>query len=238
MDNHTSTIIEVQIGFIFESIIERPDLLSKIINDKMNNLFDAIPLTLPIPNDTTLNEIPIVQMKSLDNIFSCNIARGRADFYMKGNGLQQYNDIKQTLDSKTEDFLDILYHDYKPKRIAFITRYFLRDEDATKNISTLFIPNYKKLITGEPLVSTLHYTTLLEHENVSINNFSLIEAAHTTIVGIGNNLTGILLTRDFNSNPERNTPEKLTKEFFKKLIEFGEKNFKLEEIMNILWPTR
>ena len=49
-------LINTQVGLFFDSSIIRPDLLVGDFNVAMGNIFDQIPLILPVPNE--LSDVP------------------------------------------------------------------------------------------------------------------------------------------------------------------------------------
>lgn len=231
------TVIDVRIAFIFDSMQSRPDELAHSINQGMQNLFNDIPLTIPVPNDPNLDNIPVVQMKSHDDIYSCNVARARADFFMKGYGIQNYSDIRDNLIHKKDLFLNFMFASYRAKRIAFIIRYFIQDEHTGSSISRLINQGFITLIPGDPLQSIINYATKTLFHDVQINNLVTLETNKSRIHGIPEELNGALITRDFNTNAEGNYVNLINKGFFDQLINYGETNMNLSEIKNLIWPT-
>ena len=54
-------LVNIQIALFFANKIERPDLFANRVNSRLNNLFDAMPQILNLPDDAP-DEIPLVQI--------------------------------------------------------------------------------------------------------------------------------------------------------------------------------
>lgn len=227
------TIIEAQIGFIFESAETRPDDLAHSLNREMDNLFDNIPLTVPVPEDPNLDNVPIVHMESKNGIYVCNVARARVDFFMKGNGIQNFDAIKDDFLNKKDQFLNMLFRLYKSRRVAFVIKYFVSKSEPFSSISKLIKDELIKTIPGTPIQSLVNYASMSTISGVNVNNFILIEPFKANIVGVPDEQMGALITRDFNTNIE-NDFTKLNKDFFDKLIAFGETNLMLNEVQALI----
>src|SRR3990167_339759 len=88
-------LINSQFALFFDQSVMKPEELWQGLNNKMDNIFDKTPIIYPVPNDLKFNEIPIVQMMSASGVYSCNISRGRVDFFHAGAGKQKFMDIKK-----------------------------------------------------------------------------------------------------------------------------------------------
>ena len=74
-------ILTTQIALFPNRVIERPDLVYEEIKKAEHGLFNALPNIVDIPINSP-TDIPLVQAKSLDNIYSLNVSRGRIDFFI------------------------------------------------------------------------------------------------------------------------------------------------------------
>ncbi|MFH1233418.1 MAG: hypothetical protein V1649_02080 [Patescibacteria group bacterium] len=229
-------LINSQFALFFDQPIQKPENFWQPLNDYMDKVFDQTPIILPVPNDANLNEIPIVQMKSMSGIYSCNISRGRVDFFHAGEGEQKFSDIKDNLIKEVSN-LFIFFNDKqtKIKRIGFVTRFFMEDEKQDETISILLNDNFKKIHNGTVYETYIKYVSRDKIKNLKINNYTTIEKFSANISKKGNNIKGVLITRDFNTIPEENYKDEFLLEI-DKFIEKSEEKFNLENIKKELWP--
>lgn len=230
-------IINSQFALFFDQPIMKPEEFWQGLNSKMDNIFDQTPTILPVPNDPNLNDVPIVQMKSSTGIYSCNISRGRADFFHAGSGKEDFAVIKNNFIKEVSN-LFIFFKDnpIKVKRIGFVSRFFVQDDDQDKTIAKLLNDEFKK-IHGENTYETyVRHVSRDEIDEFKINNLTTIEKFFARIAGAVENTKGILITRDFNTVPgEENYKDVFTVEKIKSFIEKSEEKFKLDDINKILW---
>jgi len=231
-------LINTQFALFFEQPINRPDLLVNDFNQAIGNVFDQIPITLPVPPD--LLDVPVVQLNKADGIYSCNIARGRVDFFHAGVGKQKFSDIKDDFQNETEKLYEFFSDRTKIKRIGFVTRFFFDDEKQDEIIAKLIDKNFKDLHNGKTQETYVRYVSRMdanEFDGFEVNNFTSIEKFFVRISGVGENIKGILVTRDFNTNPEKNYSNEFNKEKIKDFIAKSEGQFNLDKIKDILWEN-
>lgn len=228
-------LINSQFALFFDQSVMKPEELWQGLNNKMDNIFDKTPIIFPVPNDLKFNEIPIVQMLSASGVYSCNISRGRADFFHAGAGKQKFMDIKKDFIDEISKLFNFFNNKTKIARIGFVNRFFIEDENQDKTISGLLKNAFIKLHTGDIHESFVRYVSRGSIDEFKINNFTAIEKFFARIAGATETSKGILITRDFNTIPEENYKEKFTAEKIKSFIEKSEEEFKLNDIKSILW---
>jgi hypothetical protein len=228
-------LINSQFAMFFEQPISRPDLLVSELNNVMGNIFDQIPIIIPVPPD--LVDVPVVQMNSSNGVYSLNIARGRADFFHAGVGEQKFADIKNDFQKEVETLYEFFSSKTKIKRIGFVTRFFFDEEKQDEIIAKLIDKDFRNLHNGKTQEAYVRYVSRINLNNLEVNNFTAIEKFFARITGVGDNIKGILVTRDFNTNPEKNYSDKFSKEKIKNFITQGENWFNLDKIKNILWKN-
>jgi hypothetical protein len=229
-------LIDTQLALFFEQPLSHPDEYYQSFNAEMGGIFDTIPTILPVPNETQLLDVPIVQMNSNNGVFSCNIARGRVDFFYRGAGKQTFIDIKADLLIKLEKYFNFFADKVKIKRFGFVTRFFIEDAGQDKTIARLLDDNFTKLHNGVVNEVFIRYVSKTKINEFDINNLSSIERFSARIKDMGGNIRGVLLTRDFNTVPNISYSDKFNLDKIKKIIEEGEEKFKLDDIKNVLWP--
>ncbi len=232
-------ILNTQLALFFDTSISRPDELTQLFNKAMGGIFNQIPVVMPVPDKKELLNIPIVHMTSNNNIYSCDIARGRADFFVAGEGRQKFSDIKNDFLEKMEKYYIFFASKAKIKRVGFVTRFFIKDENQAENIAKLLNEEFRKIIhSGKIHQSFVRYVSRTEIDVFEINNYTSVEKTFATISSIGSHMCGIMITRDFNTIPEKNYKNILNKEKIKYFIEESEKKFNLEDLKKILWGER
>jgi len=226
-----NTIINTQFALFFDTPLDRPDLLWTSINEKFEGIFNT-PIIMPVPNEPALRNVPVVQMISGKNI-NINIARSRIDLYIAGTGRQEFKDIKSNLKSNLLKLIQSLDKNIKFSRIGFVCRFFIDEENQDNAIANALKENPTVIQGGNIFEIFVRFVTrnlLLDYE---VNNFTVIEKFVGLIAGEGEK-KGILITRDFNTIPEKKYD--LDDAKLNSFIDEAEKNFKLDKIFNILWP--
>lgn len=232
-------LINTQLALFFENPLSRPDELSQAFNEQMGGIFDQIPIVIPVPNESQLLNVPVVQMNSKNDVYSCNIARGRVDFFHRGVGKQIFTDIREQLLKEVENFFSFFSEKVKIKRIGFVTRFFIEDPEQDKTIAKLLDNDFKTLHSGDTHEAFIRYVSRINNfvDEFNINNFTSLERFSARIKDVGTNIKGISLTRDFNTDPNTLYSEKFNTDKIRKFIEESEKNFKLDDVKKILWPN-
>lgn len=225
-----NTIINTQFALFFDTPLDRPDLLWTSINEKFEGIFDT-PIIIPVPNEPPLRNVPVVQMVSGKNI-NINIARSRIDLYIAGSGRQEFKDIKTNLKNNLLRLIQSLSKDIKFSRIGFVCRFFVDEENQDDVMANALKENPTTIQGGNIFEIFLRFVTRNTLLSFEINNFTVIEKFVGLIAGEGEK-KGILITRDFNTVPEKKYDFDST--IINSFIDEAEKNFQLDKIYNILW---
>lgn len=234
--NKEEIIINTQLSLFFESPLSRPDLILEDFNKVVGNIFEnQIPVILPVPNE--LLDVPVVQMNTPNGIYSCNISRGRVDFFHAGVGKQKFSDIKNDFQNEIEKLTDFFSSKSKIKRVGFVNRFFFDDEKQNETITKLINDDFRKAQNGTAQQAYVRYVSNSKISNFDVNNFTSIEKFLAKINGVGDKIDGILITRDFNTMPEKNYSDELSGGKIKEFVLEAEKEFNLDAIKNILWKN-
>lgn len=246
MEDKKEILINTQITFFFKDRLLDPGSFSsemKVCFPAFNNSTDEL---FPVPDDIRFDDIPIVSASSSDNVYRYEIAKGRINFYIAGEGKQSFSDKEKDLAQDAEKLYNLLQEkDKKIKRFGFVTRFFIedinKDEVIEKILNPSFIKIHKDISTPDKssfYEGFIRYVRKTEFLSLSINNYSTIERFNARISGVQNNLEGILITRDLNTaqeNEEKNS-ETLNNKFSMKLfIDESKNRFQLDEIKKILY---
>lgn len=232
-------LIESQFAFFFQDLITKPENFWSSISDGLN-IFDQTPIILPVPLDPNLNGAPVVQMRSGNGVFRLNLARARADFFYAGSGKQQFLTIQNDFISKVKKLLSLFQEsETEIKRVGFVTRIFIEDEEQDKTIKKLLASEFTTLFEGDVKEAAVRYVTKTQtvDDAFKLNNFTTVERFDARIAGETQPLKGILISRDFNTDPEENYSKKFDAEKVEQIVGFAVTNFKITEFKNMLWPT-
>ncbi len=235
-------LINAQFAIIFSSPLASPEKLYAELNNKMKDVFDSTPVILPVPNELQLLDVPIVQMNSKTGVYSAHISRGRGDLFIAGSGVEVFNEKKDEFIEKSKVFFNYFSSETSIKRIAFITRFFIIEPKPNNVISNLLNSTFKSLhdIDGadanqDVIDSSIRYVSSIQVGSFKVNNFTTLEEFNARISGIPGSQKGILITRDFNTNPNENYSEEFHAEAITSFIEDTSKLFKVDEIEQLLW---
>lgn len=229
-------IVNTQLAFFFESAIQRPDEFITSFNESMGKIFDEVPIILPVPDQAQLLGVPLVQMRSKNGIYSCNIARNRVDFFIAGEGKQKFADIENNLLEKTDLYYSFFASRAKIKRLGFVVRFFIQEENPDLAIANLINDDFKKNHDGETHQSYIRFITRTKIRGLKSNNYTTVEQTTANIDGVGTGVLGVLITRDFNTVPEDVSQEKIDSSLIKEFINEGKSKFNLEKIKESIWP--
>ena len=230
------TLINTQFSVFLEGLIEKPEDIWQDMNASFGGIFVSPPLIIQVPQDPNLYEVPIVQLRSKNGIFVLNIARKRADFFIKGQGRDaRFETVEEDLLNKSLLLFDKLDSFLSIQWIGFVSRFFIEEGEPKKIITNVLNPEFQKIYKGSAFETFTRYVSRMELLGYVVNNFTEIQQIRAKVVGYNDDVLGILITRDFNTRPEDNKEKKITGSFVKDFILESEKNFELEKIKEILW---
>ncbi len=237
-------LINTQFALFFDSIIQKPEELWLPLNKEFNGIFNQNipPVVIPVPNQPQLNDVPVVQLRTDDGIYQCNISRGRADFFIAGAGKEKYANIKTELLEKFVTFASFFFRETKINRVGFVTRFFFEEDNQDKVIANLLQDKFINIFNEVTGVNNVHevdvkYVSRIKIDGLDVNNNTNINKFYANIAE-STDIKGILVTRDFNTIPEKKSENLniLNSSKVKTFIESAEGYFKLDEINKILWP--
>lgn len=238
-------IIYSQLALFFGEQLQKPEEIWIELNKQFGGIFNEkiAPIIIPVPNQPQLNDVPIVQLRTDDGLYTCNIARGRVDFFIAGAGKEKYEDIKTDLLEKFEIFSDFFLNNTKINRVGFINRFFIEDSEQDKTISKLLNDNFTKIYNQETSSDNTYevdikYISRIKVADFDVNNHISIGRFFANISGQGTNIKGISIIRDINTIPEKNSENinLFSVEKIKDIINGSENTFKISELKKVLWP--
>ena len=234
---HESILINTQLALFLNDAFVRPDKLVAGLNEIMGSVFNAAPTILPIPDLPGLEAAPMVQMKSSDGVYSCDISRVRVDFCLAGIGNQKFADLREDFINKATACMRFLEsNSITVKRLGFISRFFVEERSAFLPVANLLKPEFCQTFLGDGHEVFLRYVSRTQMFSMNVNNFTTLEKFSARI--LGQQQDGILIVRDFNSIPEDDYPDKISSGMIRAFITNSEAEFKLTELQRLLWPAQ
>lgn len=231
-------LINTQIALFFKDGIERPDLIYNDLNTQMGGIFSLPPQIIPLPNESQFDQVPLIQMTSKNSVYSLNIAKKRADFFISGEGLEAFESKKGLLKEKSSIFLNFFKEHSEIKRMGFVTRFFIEDIDPVSNIKSLISPDFINIHKkdGEELETFdayVRFASKSKFKSIDILNHSFIDKGNVTITN--ERKEGVLITRDFYTSPNDDHSKIINEKFLIDFIEYGSELFKINEISKLIW---
>jgi hypothetical protein len=198
MESPMTAVISFQFALFFASHSDRPDLDFADINDRMMNIFDAMPTIVNIPMGLPLpSDIPIITHKSESGEYLCNISRSRIDFLLNQTG-EKGNSERLTRDFnlKVSAFIDYVLHKREVNRFGLVCNYFYRDDSP---VNVLLKKYFKDDFESVEELSIRFNHKKIIREKV-INDVITLSAAIQ--IDDDGSREGVLIQRDINSDPK------------------------------------
>lgn len=232
---------------VFFSESQRPDSLISDFVKKMGAVFDQAPLTVPLPNEPIFDNTPIVQFNSSNSLHGCNIARKRADYFHYSSDKKthrSFDDIKNDLKQNSQTFLAFFDSQrISINRIAFVVQFFSDEDKIGGSIAKLLSGAFKDIHSGDERSATIEYISRIKmlNEKFEVNNRSVIAKKNLTFYDNETPIQkdGILITRDFNTIPDKSAEYKdkfSSAEVVIKFINETESMWRMDDIAEMLWP--
>lgn len=241
---HLEILINAQIAIFYAQKLPHPDSIAeKIIKIFPIKFLD--PVISFVPADDVFDFHPVVTFESADGLWVCTLSRLRADLKVLGSGVQVFGDISNDF----KEMSDIFYRFFKDQgeikvsRIGFISRFFVADASQDSCIKHLLSSSFIQLhgnATGEGdnlfVGAHLTYAQTLQLFGVAFNNYTSIEKYFANIAGEGNDIPGILITRDINTVPVAVFDVTYPVIDIKAIIDECPAIFKIRHFIMLLWP--
>lgn len=233
----TKIFINAQFAIYFSETLDKPEqTLWPALNVCLKKELDQTPIILPVPNEPTLVDVPIVQAVSKNSAFKLNITRRRVDFFIYGQGKKAtYQDIQKLLIDLEKNLVKEVNNVVQIKWIGLILNFFIEENNPDVIISKLIDSKFKSLHKGKTLEASVDYIEQIEVLAKKVNNHTQLQAGKAKFKLEKSDTSGILISRDFNTKPEENGNNYVNEEFTKEFIQFVEKNLNLDEIISLLW---
>lgn len=235
--------INTQFALFFNESLSRPDLLFTDLNRQMGNIFDQPPVIIPPPNLPEFDQVPMVQATSTNGLHSCSLATkkvGYTHFASDREKMFGFPEIKNTFLSHVEKLFTFFTGSREQiNRIGFITKFFLDEQNPDIKIANLLMNDFIEIHGGKPRRVGIQYVSEINIGDFLINNNTIIQRGEVDIYETGSKTSkgGILVSRDFNSVPEKVSEYlgRFNVENIKRIIQEGENLFALDKIESQLY---
>lgn len=233
MKPEAANYLQSQFAMYFKRTIDKPDIVWNTINNELNGLFDQTPIIIPVPTDTQLNEVPVVQVTSSNNL-KLTISRSRLDFYVGSkNKNDKYINHKESIIKYSQYFTKLLGENIS--WIGFISNFFLESKNPAILISSILNENFRNLHPGQTLESTIDFISTVEVAGKKVNNHTQLIQGSAKYKGEDKESPGVVIIRDYNTKPEHNSNNYINEDYVKIFINYAQDNFLLDQIIKDIW---
>lgn len=186
-------VLKIQIALFLKDFINRPDLLAEHINDRMGNLFDAMPMCLDLPLDAPA-EIPVVTRKSTRLPHVLNVSRNRCDLILTPNiENSSLSVIEARYSDEIDTFIKATLVNNSLLRIGVVYTVF---EEKVKPCDVISQKYFGGSIKGESELS-FRVNKVTSIKGIEVNN--VFNVSNATAETNGETREGILYIRDINN---------------------------------------
>lgn len=192
-------LINIQVALFFDKYLERPDLFANRVNSRMNNMFDAMPQIVPLPEGAPA-EIPTVQMSSTKQDNHFNVSKSRCDLILSPELLSQtsINAAATNLQELVHSyFKSVLDENIGIIRVGVISTTFDENEDAVHSIVDKYFVSKVKMKEASLRVNICDNV-----DGIELNNVLEISDGNLANENLGINQSGIVIRRDINNVPQ------------------------------------
>lgn len=171
-------IVKLQLALFFTNPVLRPDTLMNRLDDSMENIFNAMPQILPIPQEVP-HDIPRVQMRSIDNKYHCQIAPARIDFIINGNNAneQQWSALISDFKKKIRLFINFVLRETNIIRFGIIGNFIIPDKSASATLTK----KYLKINLNSAEEINLRFNKRSQNNGLELNNITSINVVFANI---------------------------------------------------------
>lgn len=195
-------VISIQVALFFKDLVSRPDCLAEQINQKLGNIFDAMPICMDLPLEAPA-EIPVVQRKCTTLPHLLNISRNRSDLILYP--MQENNQLQIIENRYSGDILNYIrttIQDHDIIRVGIVYTVFQPIDTPCDYISAHYFGGN---IKGENELS-FRMNKIIGVKGVNTNN--VFNVSNAVANADGKEESGVIYVRDINTVTE-GTPKTL-----------------------------
>lgn len=227
----------IQLALFFKDAITTPeDLWPELKATDFVKTFDETPLIIPLSEDPEYDTAPTVTLTSKNSAHRALIARRRADLFWlaSDNDERELDGMKEGFHNLMKIFFEKVSGRMDIIRLGYVLKFFFESDKPESQIVNLLSADAKNPHgEGNLHEASVKIVTRVKMEGMEINNnSSLSRGEKKTKDG---KVSGIILTRDFNTIPERK--EVLSWEQVLSLCTAIEGKLNLDRFQALLWPS-
>ena len=221
-------LLSMQFALFTSEKIDRPDLLKDEINNAIGGKLNGMPTILNIPQELSL-EVPIVQIKSVDNILALNVSRNRVDFFVNPH----YNNNTLPIDTLKQyrpiidKYFKVVFNSTKINRVGIVFTLFKPEQENISKIFEKFLVEKHLSCNTEVSIRT---NSQKMNRGIIYNNVRTVESAE--IIVDESNQKGVIVQFDTNNvSLEKNI---LSIDDISDIVEFAINNIKTKVIKELI----
>ncbi len=190
-------LFSVQMALFTKEEIKKPNLIYDTVNEKTGNIFTDMPIMMKLPSDVP-SEIPRVQAKSEDSVYSLNVSLSRVDFFINPSieAEVEPEDMFKNYKGRLEKYYKAVTSAIDITRVGVVLSLYEEEEDNVKRIFDKYSP--EKYVSA---YSEITYRTNLQSmsNNMIINNIKQIESGEMHNQRLNIYRKGIMIELDTNN---------------------------------------
>lgn len=193
------TFLDLQVALFFsEPVKVRPDKLAMTINKELANMFDEIPLMLPVGVNAPAN-LQMLELKSSTEPFRLTASRLRADIYhiAPSTSFQSFAEHKEVFKYVIEKYFSSIesLEGIKISRVGYVTNFFFYHELGSDYLKGKFIKDDKFSVKIHEL--NIRYNIRQMINDFEVNNITKLDPAELS------GTKGVRIHRDINTVKEK-----------------------------------
>lgn len=192
-------LVNLQIALFFSNKLKRPDLFANRVNSRLDNLFDAMPQIINLPDEAPA-DIPVVQMRSTREDIHFNVSKQRCDLIISPELLSQVS-FSSSISNCQELFSSYLKAVFEETqeiiRVGVIATAFEEKEEAATYVCGKYMKD--SLICKE---ASIRINRVESADGMALNNIIEISDGNLINEKLGINQNGFIVRRDINNVPQ------------------------------------
>ncbi len=192
-------LVNLQFALFFSNKISRPDIFANRVNSRLDNLFDAIPQILNLPEEIPA-DIPVVQMHSSKENIQFNVCKQRCDLIVSPELLSQvsFSSSATSCQEHLFAYLKAIFEETTDiVRVGIIATAFKEQEEAATHVCEKYL---NTPLTCKEASIRINRTDSID--GMTLNNITEVSDGNLINEKLGINQNGLIIRRDINNVPQ------------------------------------
>lgn len=185
--------------FLKDEIKLRPDKLSIDVTEFTDNIFDGLPIIVPVINVPNFPETFYLQLRSDKKYLTCNFSKSRIDLIYESEPSDlslDFSEHKKRIGPTMSKLFNFVMKHVPVKRLGFVNDYFITDDAPIAFLRDKYL---KKNIDS---LNNIALRFEQKVENKSDMSFNLITSIDSAVTVRGVSGGGFFLQKDVNTAKE------------------------------------